>query len=71
MSPFCNYLNLFKSGYLMAHKGMKLSEAIMYTIARRSKINPNNGFMRQLLSYEDSIHQETSIDAKYFEDDWG
>lgn len=55
----------------MAHKGMKLSEAIMYTIARRSKINPNNGFMRQLLSYEDSIHQETSIDAKYFEDDWG
>jgi len=58
-------------GYLMKHRGMRLSEAIRYTIVRRPQVNPNNGFMRQLLEYERSIFNDTSVDTKYFVDDYG
>jgi len=58
-------------GFLIYHKRMSLREAIVYTRSKRSIINPNNGFMRQLYGYEKELLNSNSVDESLFAEDWG
>jgi len=56
--------------YLL-HEKWTLKNAILHVRSKRSVINPNNGFMRQLITYEKDLYKQTTICEKDFEDDWG
>jgi len=58
-------------GFLIYHKRMSLREAIVHTRSKRSMINPNNGFMRQLYEYEKELLNSNSVDESLFAEFWG
>ena len=47
--------------YLMKEYKMTLKEAIIYTKKKRSIINPNNGFINQLIIYEKNINNNINM----------
>ena len=55
----------------MKYKKLTLEESYWFIRFKRMQINPNNGFMRQLLIFEKKIFKKNSVDTKLFEDDWG
>jgi protein-tyrosine phosphatase len=57
--------------FLMFHLRYSLKESICYVRKMRRSVNPNNGFMRQLLKYENELFDAVSVDSKHFEDDYG
>ena len=48
-------------GYLIDEYKMTLEKSIRYTKERRNIINPNNGFIKQLMIYENEKHKKVSI----------
>jgi len=47
--------------WLMAVRGWSLSASLEWLKERRPQILPNNGFMRQLIDFEQSLHGTTSL----------
>ena len=48
-------------GYLINEYNMTLEESIKYTKERRNIINPNNGFIKQLIIYENEKYKKINI----------
>lgn len=44
--------------YLMKHHSMTLEEALVHLRVRRHIIQPNNGFLKQLILYDEQLHRE-------------
>jgi len=57
--------------YLIKSKKYNLASAFMYLKKKRPVINPNNGFMRQLIKLDSTVHGKPSVDIEPFLDDWG
>ncbi|GFW35887.1 dual specificity protein phosphatase 14 [Trichonephila clavipes] len=47
--------------YLMKHNNMTLRNAFRHLKSRRRIIRPNNGFFRQLIDFERSLYNETTV----------
>ena len=48
-------------GYLINEYNMTLEESFKYTKERRNIINPNNGFIKQLIIYENEKYKKINI----------
>jgi len=57
--------------YLMKKYDWSLKKSLLHVRKYRPQANPNNGFMRQLLEYEDNLFGNKSLDDSLFADDWG
>ncbi len=44
--------------YLMKHHSMTLEQALVQLRTRRHIIQPNNGFLRQLISFDEKLQSE-------------
>jgi protein-tyrosine phosphatase len=51
--------------FLMKRNQMSLKDAIEYVKERRPIVEPNRGFMRQLIEYERMLFGETSIESDH------
>ncbi|CAK88806.1 unnamed protein product (macronuclear) [Paramecium tetraurelia] len=49
--------------YLMKHLGMNLREAFKYTKEKRYIVNPNIGFIRQMIQFDEQLYGKRSITA--------
>jgi hypothetical protein len=56
-----------KPAFLVMHEETRLTSVS----ERRPVVNPNQGFMRQLVALERRELGITSVDPKWYEDDWG
>jgi len=63
--------SLIMLAFLMYYKKMSLCESILHVRLRRPIMNPNNGFLRQLYSYETQLFAKNSVDPSLFQDDYG
>jgi protein-tyrosine phosphatase len=57
--------------YLMKCKKMCLKDALLLVKKKRPRIDPNNGFVKQLIRLEKELYNSTSMDESLFEDEWG
>lgn len=49
--------------YLIKHHGMTLEEALVHLRSRRSIVQPNSGFLRQLIHFNDQVERDrTAVD---------
>jgi hypothetical protein len=47
--------------YLMKHENKSLRDAYLHVRQRRRCVSPNNGFWRQLITYEYTLRGENSV----------
>lgn len=55
----------------MKSQGWSLREAVIFLRGKRPVIDPNNGFLRQLVSYERELYGKVSVDEALLVDDYG
>jgi protein-tyrosine phosphatase len=46
--------------YLIKHQNMSFEDALAHAQTKRTKINPNPGFRKQLKEFEKSLNQKTN-----------